>query len=258
MEDGLFGEVQEKKNGSKKEVQEEKKLAKKEGKSELDNFIESLGLSYDEALVNNALETIHVKLATGEEVTLGQYENLLAYKVIQYIKLGVGWKVTQMMRDQDKEKKVDPTALKWILKEMAEKELMYALKPIEHVIPLDKNVYVGINGRKFFARNTGQSFSVQYKETKNGKDDNVWDIECVLTVTDKDGLDSVYVGQGHASPSNVYRKDWCKDMAFKRALADALETAFPIGVSYEKAPMIQDFESKPEETEPLASSIDEI
>ena len=31
-------------------------------------------------------------------------------------------------------------------------------------------------------------------------------------------------------------------MAYKRALADALESAFPIGVSYEKSTMIQDFE----------------
>ena len=262
LPDGLFNQAKpqpvngEAKTEKKEKVQEkptQKPKETKEAETGIDSFIKSLELAYDEDLVNNALEHIHVKLATGEEVTLGQYENLIMYKVIQYIKLGVGWKVTQMMRDQDKQGMVDKTALKWILKEMAEKELMYGLKPIEHVIPLDKNVYVGVNGRKYFARNTGQSYSVEYQIKKDGNEDNVWDVDCVLTVIDKEGNKSVYVGQGHASPSNVYRKDWIKDMAYKRSLADALESAFPIGASYEKAPMIQDFEesralpnSKPE------------
>lgn len=271
MPEGLFNQAKpqsgngEAKTEKKEKVQEnpaQKPKEAKEAETSIDSFIKSLELAYDETLVNNALEHIHVKLASGEEVSLGQYENLIAYKVIQYIKLGVGWKVTQMMRDQDKQGSVDKTALKWILKEMAEKELMYGLKPIEHVIPLDKNVYVGINGRKFFARNTGQTYSVEYQIKKDGNEDNVWDVDCVLRVTDQDGLDSVFVGQGHASPSNVYRKDWIKDMAYKRSLADALESAFPIGASYEKAPMIQDFEearslqnnSKPE----LVASADNL
>ena len=259
MTEGLFGE-EVKGNGKAKKVQE-KKEEKKEEKNEggIAAFIKTLELEYDESLVNNALENIHVELASGETVTLGEYENLITYKVVQYIKLGVGWKVTQMMRDQSKENKVDPIALKWVLKEMAEKELLYGLKPIEHVIPLDKNVYVGIAGRKYYARNTGQSYSVEYKETKNGKDDNVWDVDCLLTVKDKEGHISTFIGQGHASPNNVYRKDWCKDMAYKRALADALESAFPIGVSYEKSTMIQDLSQAQEEKKPeLTDSIDEI
>ncbi|WP_367363371.1 hypothetical protein [Mesotoga sp.] len=264
LPDGLFNQAQPANREAKKEKVQEKPTQKKDTKETetgIDSFIKSLELTYDENLVNNALEHIHVKLATGEEVTLGQYENLIMYKVVQYIKLGVGWKVTQMMRDQDKQGTVDKTALKWILKEMAEKELLYGLKPIEHVIPLDKNVYVGINGRKYFARNTGQTYSVEYQIKKDGNEDNVWDIDCILTVIDKEGNKSVYVGQGHASPSNVYRKDWIKDMAYKRSLADALESAFPIGASYEKAPMIQDFEESrmpPDQKPELASNAESL
>jgi hypothetical protein len=227
----------------KEEVQEkpkQKQTKEIEKETSIDTFIKSLELSYDETLVNNALENIHVSLASGEQVTMGEYENLIAYKVVQYIRLGVGWKVTQMLREQNG--KGETLALKWVLKEMAEKELLYALKPIEHVIPLMGNVYITIAGRKFYARSTGQSYSVTYKESKNGNDDNIWSVDCILTVKDREGNESVFEGQGHASPSDVTNKKWIKDMAYKRALADALESAFPIGVSYEKSTMIQDFE----------------
>lgn len=243
---GLFEQTVKPGNGEakaekkEKPVQKPKEIEEPKEDTSIDGFIKKLELSYNEALVSNALENIHVTLASGEQVTMGEYENLIAFKVVQYIRLGVGWKVAQMLREQNG--KGEPLALKWVLKEMAEKELMYALKPIEHVIPLMGNVYITIAGRKFYARSTGQSYSVMYKEAKNGNDDNIWSVNCALTVKDKDGNESIFEGQGHASPSDVTNKKWIKDMAYKRALADALESAFPIGVSYEKSTMIQDFE----------------
>ena len=243
---GLFEQTAKPGNGEakaekkEKPVQKPKEIEEPKEDTSIDGFIKKLELSYNEALVSNALENIHVTLASGEQVTMGEYENLIAYKVVQYIRLGVGWKVAQMLREQNG--KGETLALKWVLKEMAEKELMYALKPIEHVIPLMGNVYITIAGRKFYARSTGQSYSVMYKEAKNGNDDNIWSVNCTLTVKDKDGNESIFEGQGHASPSDVQNKKWIKDMAYKRALADALESAFPIGVSYEKSTMIQDFE----------------
>jgi len=257
MTEGLFGEeIKEKKaTKEKKEVKEEKKESKEEKKEEgITAFIKSLELNYDEKLVNNALENIHVTLASGEQITMGEYENLIAYKVVQYIRLGVGWKVTQMLRDQNG--KAEMTALKWVLKEMAEKELLYSLKPIEHVIPLMGNVYITIAGRKYYARNTGQSYSVKYEEIKSGTEDNVWFVRCNLLLVDKEGNQLAFEGQGHASPLDVTNKKWIKDMAYKRALADALESAFPIGVSYEKSTMIDELSK--EESVALVDSIDEI
>jgi len=244
---------------------QEKELSKKEGievakKNDIERLASELGMDINMEALRQAQRDIQITLHGGSKVSLEQYEALLIHKMYEYFRLGVMWKTKEMMKKQTG---VDDSLVKWVLKEMAEKELKFGLRPIEHVIPLTGDVYITIEGRRFYARQQGIDFSVKYETIKDGSKDNIWEFKCTVTLL-KSGVE--YEGYGKASPANVFRKDYIPDMGRKRSLAHALELAFPLGVSAEDADMITDFrmaeetaiEAKENGAKELVNSLDEI
>jgi len=242
------------------EEQAKKNAIETAERSEIERLASQLGMDINMEALRQAQKEIQITLHGGAKVSLEQYEALLINKMYEYLRLGVMWKTKEMMKKQTG---IDESLVKWVLKEMAEKELKFGLRPIEHVIPLTGDVYITIEGRRFYARQQGIDFSVRYEMIKDGSKDSIWEFKCTVHLI-KSGVE--YEGYGKASPANVFRKDYIPDMGRKRALAHALELAFPLGVSAEDADMITDFrvaeetaaEVKGNGAKELVSNLDEI
>lgn len=239
------------------EKKPQKKSKKEEPKNTLEVFArEELGVEIDPEFLRQAEEKVKVKLFGGSEVSLAEYKQLIVAKIFEYRQLGIAWKVTKMIQEQEKGKAVSKPELLYLLKEIAEKELKYGLVPIQHTIPLNGKVYVTIDGRKYYARQVGAQYSIQYEVLKDGSEDNVWRIKAIVILSDG----TKFEGIGKASPSDVYNKKWIEEMAYKRATAHALDSAFPLGTSFEDAPMDRDMMLAEAEEKPalLVSDLKEL
>ena len=200
----------------------------------------------DPELLESALGKVKMSLWTGDVVTYGEYQALKNETVRQWMLDGTAERVMEMVLDQGRIRRKDGTVIEmkptearkvvsWLLRQMAEKYLELGLKPIEHTIPLNRRLYVWIEGRRFHAARTGVPYTYAIETVKDGSDDKIWKKKCTIKATINETVIQ-REGYGSASPANLnshmVSAGYIEEMAIKRALANALDALFPIGASY--------------------------
>lgn len=186
-----------------------------------------------------------VKIATiYGEVTLAEYEALLLYKIFSYTRLGIAHLVADKIREQhqarikkyggqpyDKETLRKRTFV--VLWEMAQKEVQYGLRPLEHMAVVAEQVFIKRDGWLYYAHTSGKLKDVRFEIMKDGRKDgdNVWIVKCTIERTDG----RKFEGIGEADPGNVHSKNAIEKMAYTRAFREAAKYAFPLGADIEEA-----------------------
>lgn len=234
------------KDQKKKEAPEEK-----DERPQIVRFASSLGIDLDLNELKKVNESITVKIANGQEISLFAYNQKVGELLYQYFKMGIMEVVSKEMKDQGE---YNEFLLKWVLKEMAEKELRYGLRPLDHVIPLKGRVYIKIDGYRYHARNTGIKYGVSFEPVYEDVKNNKFTYRCTITFSDP-SMPPVS-SEGTASPiSYKGNTEYMRQMAMKRAEMHALAIAFPIGVSVEEVDMIPYDEVNYGSSQPIGSVI---
>ncbi len=187
----------------------------------IDEFVGALGETVDLDSLKEAKKKLVIKTLYGD-VDMQTYDALVASKLYSYFQYGVAYRVAKMMKEQSKD--VDTNDIKVVLLEMARLELEYGLRPITHVIPVNKSTYIKADGYLFYGKNSGKLKSIKYEEDeKNG----VWTTKCVLETTD-----GTFDGIATVRPTGA-RMDDPREKARTKSMRRALRKAFPIGASDE-------------------------
>ena len=187
----------------------------------IDEFVGALGETVDLDSLKEAKKKLVIKTLYGD-VDMQTYDALVASKLYSYFQYGVAYRVAKMMKEQSKD--VDTNDIKVVLLEMARLELEYGLRPITHVIPVNKSTYIKADGYLFYGKNSGKLKSIKYEEDeKNG----VWTTKCILETTD-----GVFDGIATVRPTGA-RMDDPREKARTKSMRRALRKAFPIGASDE-------------------------
>lgn len=235
----------------KKKGKEAPEEDKKDERPQIVRFASSLGIELDLTELKKVNESITVKIANGQEITLFAYNQKVGELLYQYFKMGIMEVVSKEMKEQGE---YNEFLLKWVLKEMAEKELRYGLRPLDHVIPLKGRVYIKIDGYRYHARNTGVKYGVSFEPVYEDLKNNKFTYRCIITFSDP-SMPPISA-EGTASPMSYKgNTEYMRQMAMKRAEMHALAIAFPIGVSVEEVDMIPYDEVNYESARPIGSVI---
>lgn len=215
--------------------------------SKFEEFTQRLGVDATLEDLKQAEEMLKITTVNGD-VSLKAFKIAMLGKLHEYYSLGIAREVKKMMEEQASLSKSKNPNLRMvsdydvmlILVQMADKELRYGLMPFEHMIPLNKKIYITFQGRLYYAMKTGKFAGFDPEETKivkDGSKDGHWIAKaCVVkmeTTRTGETIKLKYYGEGEVLPYEVennksMRKN-AKHMAMKRAKANALKEAFPIG-----------------------------
>ncbi len=213
---------------------------------DFETFAAQLGLAVRADLPNvlkGVQERVKITTIYGE-VTLAEYEALLLYKIYSYTRLGIAHLVADKIREQhqarirkyggqpyDKETLRKRTFV--VLWEMAQKEVQYGLRPLEHMAVVAEQVFIKRDGWLYYAHTSGKLKDIRFEVMKDGRKDgdNVWMVKCTIERTDG----RKFEGIGEADPGNVHSKNAIEKMAYTRAFREAAKYAFPLGADIEEA-----------------------
>ena len=215
--------------------------------SKFEEFTQRLGVDATLEDLKQAEEMLKITTVNGD-VSLKAFKIAMLGKLHEYYSLGIAREVKKMMEEQASLSKSKNPNLRMvsdydvmlILVQMADKELRYGLMPFEHMIPLNKKIYITFQGRLYYAMKTGKFAGFDPEETKiikDGSKDGHWIAKaCVVKMETTRAGETIklkYYGEGEVLPYEVennksMRKN-AKHMAMKRAKANALKEAFPIG-----------------------------
>ena len=194
---------------------------------EIDNFEEFAkvsGLTVDiEALVE-AKKKMQKQTIYGN-VDLNTYDGMILQKLFEYYKFGTFENVTKMMLNQDN--KTSQNEIKNILLEMAKYEIEYGLKPMIHMIPIAKKLYITAEGFLFYAENSGKIKSIDFNVEF---DKGIYRAKCIIETTDGRKQE----GYATAKPTSN-RMDDPEERSRTKAMRRALRRLFPIGALAEEA-----------------------
>lgn len=215
--------------------------------SKFEEFVHRLGMDATLEDLKQAEDMLKITTVSGE-VSLRAYRLAMLGKIHEYYKLGIAREVKRMMEEQASMSKsrnpnmrmVSDYDVMLILVQMADKELKYGLIPFEHMIPLNKKIYITFAGRLYYGMKTGKFAGFDPNETriiKDGSKDGHWIARaCVVKLEyTKTGepIKLKFYGDGEVLPfeveTNKTLRKYAKHMAMKRAKANALKEAFPIG-----------------------------
>lgn len=220
------------KNAAEKRKGEIAKEANGRNIESFEEFAKSrFGLDISQDMLSAAAQSVKIQTVYGT-ITLADYRVNLVGKLYEYYTTGVAYRVYEMMNDQLKGN-VSKKDVLVMLTMMAEKELKYGLQPLEHMIPIKKQLFVTFPGLLHYAHRTGlfKGFCDETVEVK--PDGTVHARSYVVKVVD--GQDVKFCGEGEVDKFEQEKNNamknlaHAKQMALKRARAAALKIAFPIG-----------------------------
>ncbi len=217
-----------------KEEKKAKVKQEEDNRPSLVKFANSLGLDdFDYQAIREVEKKIIVQIADDQEVSLYEYKGMIVLKMFEYVTMRVHKEVEKEMKEQGS---FSEDALRFMLMQLAEKEIKYGLKPMVHVIPLKGKLYTNISGYRFYARNTGIKYGIGFECIKDGTQDGKWRYRC--TITFADGSPSISAEGAASAMSYKGNPEHLPTMAMKRAEMHAYTKAFPIGASVDEAEMI--------------------